>query len=154
LINEAHQLSSIRMKFILTSRPDSYIFSNFDLIVPESHGWKQALQGAESPPHQEMSHHDIRMVLDHKLREVADHHHFGPDWPEKEKLDALVKKADGPWIYASTACGFICDKRAKKEWVKQCLDLLIKDDRHPHERLDGIYTDVLRDVLEVATPEE
>ncbi|RAK74300.1 WD40 repeat domain-containing protein, partial [Aspergillus fijiensis CBS 313.89] len=154
LINEAHQLRSIRLKFLLTSRPQSHIFSSFDHVVTGSHGCKQALQGAETPIDQEMSHRDIKMVLKHKLGEISQRHHFGSEWPEEEKLDALFKKADGLWIYASTAWGFICDKKAKKEWIKPRLDLLLTNDRHPRERLDGMYTEVLRDVLSFATPEE
>ncbi|RAH47572.1 uncharacterized protein BO95DRAFT_492889 [Aspergillus brunneoviolaceus CBS 621.78] len=154
LINEAHQLRSIRLKFLLTSRPQSHIFSSFDHVMTGSHGCKQALQGAETPIDQEMSHRDIKMVLKHKLGEISQRHHFGSEWPEEEKLDALFKKADGLWIYASTAWGFICDKKAKKEWIKPRLDLLLTNDRHPRERLDGMYTEVLRDVLSFATPEE
>ncbi|OJJ95247.1 hypothetical protein ASPACDRAFT_47991 [Aspergillus aculeatus ATCC 16872] len=129
LINEAHQLRSIRLKFLLTSRPQSHIFSSFDHVVTGSRGCKQAIQGAETPIDLEMSHRDIKMVLKHKFGEVSQWHHFGSEWPEEEKLDSLVKKADGLWIYASTAWGFICDKKAKKEWIKPRLDLLLTNDR-------------------------
>ncbi|KAL4951392.1 hypothetical protein BDW69DRAFT_186426 [Aspergillus filifer] len=75
------------------------------------------------------------------------------EWPGEDRLNALVKKADGLWIYASTAWRFICVKRAKG-WVEKRLDLLLRDDSPTHGELDGMYTGILKDVLSDATEEE
>ncbi|GKZ73244.1 hypothetical protein AnigIFM50267_009924 [Aspergillus niger] len=154
LLDEAHQLNFVRLKIFLTSRPQKHIFTSFQHDVSESHCCIAGLHGEGSNYDKGRFQQDIKNTLKHKLREIADRHGLEPEWPGDRRLNALSEKADGLWIYASTAWRFIGDYRVTKEKAKSRLDLLLRDDRTPRETVDRIYVEVLQDILDPATPEE
>ncbi|GCB26185.1 vegetative incompatibility protein HET-E-1 [Aspergillus awamori] len=154
LLDEAHQPNFVRLKIFLTSRPQKHIFTSFQHDVSESHCCIAGLHGEGSNYDKGRFQQDIKNTLKHKLREIADRHGLEPEWPGDRRLNALSEKADGLWIYASTAWRFIGDYRVTKEKAKSRLDLLLRDDRTPRETVDRTYVEVLQDILDPATPEE
>jgi hypothetical protein len=102
LLAEARSLTKIRLRVLLTSRPE----------VPIRHGFGQV---AEAEHQDVVLHnisrsivdHDIRLFFEHHLKVIAKDHYHADDWPGVETIGLLVQNACGLFIWAATACRFI-----------------------------------------------
>ncbi|KAJ5724239.1 hypothetical protein N7488_002274 [Penicillium malachiteum] len=103
LITEASQLNSIRLKFLLTSRPESHIFSSFDDISQSSTCLQMGeLQKIEPSIGVDVPDDDITKFLRIKTQAIAKRYSsLRSDWPgeaclfigdEKIKYAATVEK--------------------------------------------------------------
>ncbi|USP81645.1 uncharacterized protein yc1106_08919 [Curvularia clavata] len=102
LLAEARSLTKVRLRVLLTSRPE----------VPIRHGLRQ-IPEAE---HQDVVlhnispsivDHDIGLFLEHYLRIIAEECNQADGWPGVETIRRLVQSACGLFIWAATACRFI-----------------------------------------------
>lgn len=81
------------------------------------------------------------MFLENGLPQIRSKFHHGQDWPGREAISRLHQKADGLFVYASTACRFLDDP-----WGDSRLEAMFKDKADgeaPQQNLDGIYSNIL-----------
>ncbi|KAF1830129.1 hypothetical protein BDW02DRAFT_115279 [Decorospora gaudefroyi] len=161
LLAEARSsLTGVRMRVLLTSRPE----------VPIRHGFSQ-MPDAE---HQDIVlhnisrsivDHDVAVFLEHHLRIIAKEWSQHADWPGAEVMTLLVQRASGLFIWAATACRFI---QEGGQFITDRLRAVLKDSSSadssspkdsssnedscpnerfeilPEQRLDSIYLTVLK----------
>lgn len=147
LLIEVKRLERIRLRFFITSRPETPIrlkFRNMPDIL-----------------HHDLILHDVpRVVVDHditvflrvKFREIRENAEYIPvDWPGDETIDLLVKKSAGLFIYAATVCRFIKanDQASPRQLLQDFVlgekpsSLSDQTNKKITAELDGIYTQIL-----------
>lgn len=114
VLPDVKQLMSIKVKFLVTSRPEGYICDAMDQCHVTDH--REIL-----PLHKEpMTKTDILVFVRSKLEEFRDDlnqktsrksQRLPAGWPGEDKITGLVKMAVPLFIFAATACRFIEDKR-------------------------------------------
>ncbi|KAF2177952.1 putative WD-repeat protein [Zopfia rhizophila CBS 207.26] len=139
LLSEARSLRTVRLRILITSRPDSPIREGFDKI-PETE-------------HQGFILHDIsRWIVDQDIRVFVEYNFaiirqrpgFDVNWPGKEAIGTVVERAAGLFIWAATACRFVKDGgRFTKKRLFAILDGSLSTIT-PEKRLDEIYLTVLK----------
>jgi hypothetical protein len=115
----------------ITSRPETLVRSGFDEMPEivrrdlELHNIPSSIVGQ-----------DIAHFLTYELRKIR------KNWPSKQDIDILAKRADCLFIYAATVCRFIAQSRHPERRLSQ----LLSDDTvgiSPLRALDRIYTKIL-----------
>jgi hypothetical protein len=107
------QSQSVRLKVLLTSRPELPIRLEFRTIEGNYHGLI-----LHAIP-QSVIEHDISAFLEHELAKirgeynasVADHRQLALAWPSQSNVHTLVNMAIPLFIFAATMCRFIADRR-------------------------------------------
>ncbi|TVY23810.1 Vegetative incompatibility protein HET-E-1, partial [Lachnellula hyalina] len=139
LLAEARTLRTTRLRVLLTSRPE----------IPIRHGFYQIpdFQHQDFILHNVLStiiNHDISLFLEYSLGIVRQEWALGADWPGEVVLKQLVLHACGLFIWAATACRFICEG---KGFARKRLDTILKGSSRsttaPDKHLDEIYLTVL-----------
>jgi hypothetical protein len=150
LLAEARLLMRVRLRVLITSRPE----------VPIRHGFSQ-VPYAE---HQDFVLHnispsivdnDISLFLQHYLRIVAQERNLGVDWPSPEMVEQLVRSACGLFIWAATAWRFVRD--GKRFAVKRLETILASHSSTataPEKQLNEIYVTVLRNSIDLKYTDE
>jgi hypothetical protein len=139
LLAQAQLASCGHLKVLITSRPTIPIEHEFSRIPQES---RCGLILHHLPL--EALHQDITMYLEHELLTIAEAMGLGTSWPGAEALKSLTDKAGGLFIWCATACRFIEEGGL---FAQERLDKLLQDgspNSGPQERLNEIYTSVLR----------
>ncbi|KAJ9654373.1 hypothetical protein H2201_009008 [Coniosporium apollinis] len=139
LLAEAKNLTTIRLRVFVTSRPETPIRLGFRKMSGETH---QDFVLHEIPP--PIVSHDISVFFQHRLAGVKAERGWSTPWPGDQTIEQLVEKAAGLFIYAATTCRFIQDKKYNP---KDRLALILKGGaagQSSTKQLDGIYTQVLR----------
>ncbi|KAK5042938.1 hypothetical protein LTR84_011994 [Exophiala bonariae] len=114
LLSETNSTSAVRLRVLVTSRPESAIRHGFR-SMPESLHHDLILDAIS----QEVVDHDIAAFLEVKFNEMRESFAYLPiDWPGTETIDSLVRNAGGLFIYAATVCRFIL---TNKKWSPQRL---------------------------------
>src|SRR5438045_140761 len=89
--------------------------------------------------------HDIPLFLEHNLGIIRQEWTLGADWPGEVALRQLVLYACGLFIWAATACRFICEG---KRFAHKRLDTILKGSSStitaPEKHLNEIYLTVLK----------
>ncbi|KAI9376536.1 WD40-repeat-containing domain protein [Aspergillus egyptiacus] len=159
LMQKLNNLRHLKMKFLISSRPERKIKNAFSKLSQECHH-RQELKKVQPG----MS--DIRTLLKTDLAAIAEKLRLGPDWPGVDKVEKLHARADGLYVYASTACHFLDDE----DYYETRLNILLGEDaddlgdeeyqessdddltegsrRSPQEKLDRMYAKILRNCLE------
>jgi hypothetical protein len=136
------QLAHIRLRILVTSRPET----------PIRHGFARMHTGTHQDfvlhliPN-ESSDRDIMMFFEHRFRMIATEFNLDSDWPGQQILMAMTQRAQGHFIWATTACRFI--EQEGREFADKRLQVLIQSRRSstrdgPENLLDQIYTTALR----------
>jgi hypothetical protein len=143
LLAEARTLKTVRLRILLTSRPE----------IPIRHGFSQI---SENERHNFLLHNiqptiinrDISLLLEHNLGMIREEWTLGADWPGEVVLQQLVVYACGLFIWAATACRFIQEGR---RFARERLDTILRgssgDITEPEKHLDEIYLAVLRNTI-------
>jgi hypothetical protein len=138
LLSEARSLRTVRLRILITSRPEISIRQGFHRI--------------DETEHQDFILHDIsRSIVDNDIRVFVEHHFkeirldrgFTLDWPGIETIKAIVQHAAGLFIWAETACRFVKDSGPL---IKKRLRAILDDDismTKPEKALNKIYLTVL-----------
>ncbi|OCK90674.1 uncharacterized protein K441DRAFT_617682 [Cenococcum geophilum 1.58] len=135
LLSEIKDITTVQFRIFITSRPET----------PLRLGFRQMPS---------IYHHDL--VLDEISREVVDRdiltffkmqfseireifEEVAPDWPGEHRLNLLVNKSEGLFIYAATVCRFLksnyhCESRKRKRSTPL---------KSPYLELDKMYTQIL-----------
>ena len=125
-------LAAVRLKFIITSRPEHHIVSGFKL-KPLSQTTEQLVLTAVP---EEMTTRDIRTYLREQFRTVRESRRLDPAWPEEHVIESLVEKSKGLFIYAATAAKFVSGKDVESP-VAQLKILLSQTGSTPSSRSRG-----------------
>jgi hypothetical protein len=137
-LTEARYLSGIRLRVLVTSRPETPIRFGFrDIPRAEYQGF--VLHSIS----QSVIEHDLTVFLDHELAILRRNYGFTSDWPGERTTALLVQKAGGLFIWAATACRFVSEGR---QFAKGRLSLILQGDTSgmpTEKKLDTIYLKVL-----------
>lgn len=143
LLTEARSINTVKLRFLVTSRPEISIRNSFQRM-PNSEHYDFVLHHI-SP---RVIDHDIAVFLEHNLHDIALERSLESGWPGKDTINRLVCNAKGLFIWASTACRFI---RNGKRFAKKRLAMLLEPSSpsisEPEKCLDEMYTTVLRQCI-------
>ncbi|KAF9766554.1 hypothetical protein IL306_001024, partial [Fusarium sp. DS 682] len=147
LLSQATSLTSVCLRFFITSRPDLPIRLGFKKI----HGRYQDLVLHVIP--KSIIEHDISTFLKFRLEQiridyndsVMAERHLPSDWPGQTMVRKLVDMAAPLFIFAATTCRFISDRRlgAPHTQLKKILDYQTEE----MGKLDMTYSPVLDQLL-------
>lgn len=146
----AASLRNIRLRILITSRPDTPIRHSVKRI-PETGRAVAVLHQISLY----VVNQDLSLFFQNNfstLREECLLEH--DDWPGMSIIDRLVKFSYGLFIWASIACRFI---RGGKRMAMRRIDTLIQGHRNgggPEKQLDQIYTTVLQNVTQGYSDDE
>jgi hypothetical protein len=139
LLAEVRRFTSLRLRFFLTSKPDTAIRRGFAAMPTVER--RDAILHEIEPA---LVNHDIARYINHELAEIACDQYLEPDWPTLMEIQGLVHKSSGLFIWAATACQYI---REGPSTAKERLSVILKtqnNDSAPEKQLDSIYTMVLK----------
>ena len=134
LFAEAKGLGKGRLRVFMTSRQETPIRLGFIKISEDCH--RDFVLHNVSPS---VVNQDILTFYRHELKDLG----FSESWPSESDVDRLVKRAEGLFIWAATACRFIGrDGRLARRRLSLVLD---SDDAKKglEEELNQIYTKIL-----------
>ena len=135
LLSEARLLKHLRLRVLITSRPEVQIRRGFNLLLESEH--------------RDFILHDIaRFIVDRdiltfftrRFQEISQEREMN-DWPGADALNQLVEFAAGLFIWASIACRFIRDGRFPKKQLTSVLSSTRSS--KPEKHLDQLYLTVL-----------
>ena len=132
LLAEARSLKTVQLRVFITSRPETSIRRAF-YQIPKTQ--QQVFVLHSIPP--SIVNHDISLFLKHEFGYLE----HPPDWLSEEAITDLVRKSDGLFIWAATAYRFISEGGL---FSAERLSRVLQSDADPEQRLDEIYTTVLR----------
>lgn len=140
LLVQAEKLQNIKLRIILTSRPELPIRLGFQAL-PKITYKDLALQDVPRPVVQ----HDIAVFLKHALKKIGENSRLPSNWFTEQDILDLTEKADRLFIYAATACRFVGDPK----WVPEDrLQMLLQKTKNtsvsPERELDQMYTTILQ----------
>ncbi|KAF5337774.1 hypothetical protein D9758_016623 [Tetrapyrgos nigripes] len=116
------------LKWVITSRPNPEICHEFDKFS------KSALTKADLID-DESTTNDLRLLISAKLKV------YGQSWISEEEMEDLLVKANGVFIWATTAITFIMEGVNKRNRLNAILDL------KPYEGLYFLYEKVLGELF-------
>ncbi|KAF3011320.1 hypothetical protein E8E14_003797 [Neopestalotiopsis sp. 37M] len=139
LITASQSLTNIRLRILITSRPETPIRCGFSHI---SKAERQVVVLDEILP--SIVDRDLSLFFEHNFMIMREELGFANDWPGMRIIKRLVEISSGLFIWASTACRFI---REGRRLAKRRISTLVN--RHssgmgPEKQLDQIYTTILR----------
>lgn len=139
-------LRHVRLRILITSRPDNHIFRSFAKL-PLSLYRSTVLEKIRPPVQQNDEMDDITRYLIHALAKIAIERDVSPKALAEDDIARLRDKSDGLFIYAATACRFLDtddfeDEEARREILDQIFDDEMEDDA-PQQKVDEIYLKVL-----------
>ncbi|KAF2621166.1 hypothetical protein BU25DRAFT_404915 [Macroventuria anomochaeta] len=143
LLAEARSLTGVRLRVLLTSRPEEPIRHGFGQMADAEH--KNVVLHNISPS---IVDHDIGLFLEDKLQSIGRERCLRAGWPGAETIIQLVQSASGLFIWAATACRFI---REGKRFAAKRLETILCNDGNtvaaPEKHLNQIYVTVLNSSL-------
>ncbi|KAL7800877.1 vegetative incompatibility protein HET-E-1 [Trichoderma afarasin] len=143
LLARAMEVTSVRLRFFITSRPELPIRLGFKSI---GDSYKElALHEIPKPDIK----NDIAVYLEDQLKAIVQHYNMSVEtrrqlpsqWPGSKDTERLVDMAIPLFIYAATACRFISDRRLGGP--KEQLEIFFNSHRNPKSNLDATYLPVL-----------
>ncbi|KIM99276.1 hypothetical protein OIDMADRAFT_201896 [Oidiodendron maius Zn] len=150
LLSEVRLLERVRIRLLLTSRPE----------IPIRHGFSQvpAMDHYDFVLHNispSTVDHDITTFLEYNLKLIGEERSLGTAWPGEEVIRRLVQAASGLFIWAATARRFI---REGKRLATKRLDVVVQSSGSaitaPEKHLNKIYTTVLRQSIPMECTDE
>ena len=124
VLAEVRSLTTVRPRFLITSRPEVPIRYGF-YQIPETEHHDFVLHNMS----REILDNDISIFLEHNLGIIRQECYLASDWPGEHDTNRLVQNANGLFIWAATACRFIREGRSLAE---DRLSMVLKDDSSAH----------------------
>ncbi|KFY30639.1 hypothetical protein V493_01778 [Pseudogymnoascus sp. VKM F-4281 (FW-2241)] len=148
LLPQVQHIASIRLKFFLTSRPELPIRLGFKDISGRYKGL--VLHEIAKP----IIEHDISAFLEYELTRIRDEYNksvtpdrqLPADWPGRSDVQNLVQMAIPLFIFATTICRFVKDRRCG-EPKEQLAKVLKYKTKSQESELDATYLPVLDQLL-------
>ncbi|XTI87333.1 putative WD-repeat protein [Cenococcum geophilum] len=142
LLSEARSLRKVRLRILITSRPEISIRNGFARIPKTEH--QDFILHDISPS---IVNEDIRVFVEYNFNIIRQLRGFALDWPDAKTIRAIVEHAAGLFIWAATACRFIKDGgRFAEKRLSAILDSNVCITA-PERGLDGIYLTVLKNSI-------
>jgi NACHT domain len=152
LLSQLRELSTVRLRVFLTSRPAIPIVDAFEELR------RKGVTCRSLALHEEFyedTKADISTFLKSRFATIKTKRRITGPWPDPTDLDRLVSLATNPsplFIYAATLCRFVDDGKGIKRPTKQ-LKLWLEECDSNASQLNQIYVPILRQVL-LGTDEE
>lgn len=139
LLAKTAELETVRFRAFITSRPDVHTklvgipVKKYLHLIPKA-----------------TVEEDITLFISKELKKIANLHRFPAEleWPTKDEIDRLSKKAECLFIFASTACKFIGDTKYNPD---KRLSIILQGTssagRSATKEIDMMYTRVLQESL-------
>jgi hypothetical protein len=141
LLARTKDIKLVSLRILVTSRPELPIRLGFKQM---SDGTYQDLVLHEVP--KETIEHDIRLFLEHELREIQEQRSLSPSWPGRDQIQALVELAVPLFIFAATACRYISDRRDNPA---KLLEVVLQYQSAIHiSKLDRTYLPILSQLFD------
>jgi hypothetical protein len=138
LLPQVRKSPSVRLRFLLTSRPELPIRLGFEEIS-DAHQ-DLVLHEIEKP----VIEHDISLYFKDQLLRLKQRRSLPPDWPGDAATKELVNRAVPLFIAAATVCRFISDAK----WSPQKrLKAILADQSTYVSKMDSTYIPVLEQLL-------
>ena len=138
LLPQLQELSTVRLRIFLTSRPELPIRLGFSKMTNHQY---QDLALHEIP--EEVTAHDISLFLKDRFWKIQDKKDVPTDWPGEYAIRTLVEMSVPLFISAATVCRYV---ESKLDPVKELADL-IKDQAKYSTKMDKTYLPVLMRLL-------
>ncbi|KAF1816978.1 hypothetical protein P152DRAFT_445135 [Eremomyces bilateralis CBS 781.70] len=154
LLAEARLLKTVRLRVLLTSRPEIPIRYEFSQLLNAN--LQDFVLHSISPL---IVDHDISVFFEYNLKLIRQEHSLDDSWPGEEIIKSLIQIAGGLFIWAATACRFIQEGYLADERVQTLLEgstSIPAPEEHPEEHseehseghpevhLNKLYTTVLK----------
>jgi hypothetical protein len=149
LLAEARSLKKVRLRVLITSRPELPIRNGFRKILNVEHR-DFILHEMEAA----IVDHDIFIFLEHQMGLISQEWCLGASWPGEQALRRLVINASGLFIWAATAYRFIYDGRNR---AAKRLSMMLEgstSNRTPEHHLNDVYIKVLKSTIHKEDLEE
>ncbi|KAH8778798.1 vegetative incompatibility protein HET-E-1 [Diaporthe sp. PMI_573] len=148
LFSRAKSLASLRLRILVTSRPELPIRLGFSAI----HGKYQDLVLHEIP--EPVVEQDISAYLQSELARIRDEYNasvseerqLASSWPDQSTIQILVKMAVPLFIFAATVCRFLADRKCGNP-DKKLKTVLEYRTKSQESKLDNTYLPVLEQLL-------
>ncbi|KAH9905203.1 hypothetical protein F4778DRAFT_769902 [Xylariomycetidae sp. FL2044] len=148
LLSRNNTSKSPQLRFFLTSRPELPIRLGFQ----DAQGTYQDLFLHEI--NQTVLEHDLSVYFKHELgkvkedfnRSVPQSRHLLSPWPEQSQVETLIKMAIPLFIFASTTCRFLADRRGGNPETK-LRKVLEHKAKGRGSQLDATYLPVLNQLI-------
>jgi hypothetical protein len=155
LLSQAKRMTSVHLKFFVTSRPELPIRLGFENI----RGRYEGLALHQIPDR--IVREDITVFLEHELAMIRDdfnhsvsrNRQLPKDWPGQEQIHRLVEMAIPLFIFAKTVCLFINDRKFGPP-QDQLAKVLQYETKSQASKLDATYLPVLNQLLVGVTASE
>jgi hypothetical protein len=138
-------LRQVQLRFLFTGRGKAHIDRAFRSLPGDLY-YPMTLEKIESTSEEEQPN-DISLYISHTMGEIAKKNGVSADWISQAEIRRLTDKANGLFIYATTACRFLdSDYFTDQEYRDEQLKLIFNDEwetEGPQQTLDSIYTKVL-----------
>lgn len=145
LLPRVQKSTSMRLRFLLTSRPELPIRLGFTEITDAHH--ELALHEIPTP----VIEHDISLYFEDQFFHLRQDRSFPPDWPGDTTVKILIERAIPLFIAAATLCRFIGDPK----WnPKKRLEAILTDQSVYVSKMDSTYIPVLKQLLTGQDEEE
>lgn len=147
LLARATEVTSVRLRFFITSRPELPIRLGFKSI---GNSYKElALHEIPKPD----IRNDIAIYLGDELKAIVQRYNMSVEtrrqlpsqWPGSKSTEKLVDMAIPLFIYAATACRFISDRRLGGP--NEQLERFFNSNLNPKSNLDATYLPVLDQLI-------
>jgi hypothetical protein len=148
LFSRAKSLTSLRLRILVTSRPELPIRLSFSAI----HGKYQDFVLHKIP--EPVVKHDISAYLQSELARIRDEYNasvtkerrLASGWPDQSTIEILVKMAAPQFIFAATICRFLADRKygSPDKKLRHVLEYRTKSQE---SKLNNTYLPVLEQLL-------
>ena len=145
LLSEAHGLKTIPLKILITCRPE--ILKRYTISANDAQKSKCVVceLGTCAPDS------DISKFVEQDLKRLRGIHGFSKYWPGEASMAILVRNSGGSFLWAATACRFICcsSPNGGHEFAVGRLSKLLQSRTSisvEEDRFHSIYTTVLEDL--------
>ncbi|KAF2127315.1 vegetative incompatibility protein HET-E-1 [Dothidotthia symphoricarpi CBS 119687] len=139
LLARTKEILSVSLRILVTSRPELPIRLGFKQMLTS--GYQDVILH-EVP--KSTIEHDIRLFLEHKLRDIQQQRLLSPEWPRTDQIQALVELAVPLFIYAATVCRYVGTKGGDPE---ELLNKVLEYRKPNFSQLDRAYLPVLDQLL-------
>ncbi|KAF1957426.1 hypothetical protein CC80DRAFT_592694 [Byssothecium circinans] len=148
LLSRAKSVTTVGLKFFVTSRPETIIHREF-MKIPDAFN-SEILDTVD----EHIIEHDIAAFLKPELAEIRDDYNLYPiggeslpvDWPSEPYLRSLIEMAVPLFIFAATACRFI--KTGNLGDPEENLRSVLEHrTRGQESKLDEMYLFILKQLL-------
>lgn len=138
LLPQLQQSRSIRLRILLTSRPQPAVRHGFN-----QNGEHQDLILHELPS--PVIERDIRLYLKHQLSSIQAEYSLPSTWAPDYEIEKLVAMSVPLFIFAATLCRFIGD--GKRSPVKRLATVLQSEAATATSQMGGVYKPLLEQIL-------